>query len=75
MSTHPTDKSPFIAAALIMAGVAAGLYILPSLIRTIAEFNQYLAYAVGGLFILSFFLIFWLRARYQKRQNEKSQER
>ena len=70
MSTPSSDKSPFIAAAMIMAGVAAGLYFLPSLIRIIAEFNQYLAYAVGGLFILSFFLIFWLRARYQKMRDK-----
>lgn len=70
MNNKTSDKSAFIAAALIMAGVAAGLYGLPPLMLKIAAFNQYLAYAVGALFIFSFFLVFWLRARYQKRRDE-----
>ena len=69
-SNQKTDKSPFIAAAIIMAVLMGSYFFMPPLLLAIAQVNEYLAYGVGALFIVSFFAIFWLRARYQKKRDE-----
>ncbi len=70
MSPKSTDKSPFIAAAIIMAVLMGSYFFMPPLLLALAQVNEYLAYGVGALFIVSFFAIFWLRARYQKRRDQ-----
>lgn len=62
------DRSPAIAAAIILAVVAAGFLALPSIMLSLGDISPWLAAAVGTLFVLGFFLIFWLRARYQRRR-------
>lgn len=63
----PDNRSAAIAAAIILVAVAAVFMLLPRIVLWIGDFSPLLAIAVGALFVLSFFLIFWLRARYQRR--------
>lgn len=72
MSIEPSDRSSIVAATVIMGSVMAGYWLMPAIMMSLAEINEYLAYAVGGLFCLAFFGVFWLRARYQRRRDEKS---
>ncbi|OBZ95255.1 hypothetical protein ADU59_11735 [Pararhizobium polonicum] len=62
------DRSPAIAAAIILLVVGVGFFVLPKIMLWIGDFSPLLAGAFGGLFVLGFFLIFWLRARYQRRR-------
>ena len=62
------EKSPAIAAAIIMAVVGIGFFVLPSIIVRLGDVSPWLAAGVGALFVLGFFLIFWLRARHQRRK-------
>lgn len=60
------EKSPAAAAAVILLAVGLALYFLPKLVLWIADFSPVLATVVGAAVILSFFGIFWLRARYKR---------
>jgi protein-S-isoprenylcysteine O-methyltransferase Ste14 len=62
------DRSPAIAAAVILVVVGVGFFILPKIMLWLGTFSPWLAAAFGALFVLAFFLIFWLRARYQRRR-------
>ncbi|CAN7358256.1 hypothetical protein LJR255_002088 [Pararhizobium sp. LjRoot255] len=62
------DRSPAIAAAIILAVVGFGFFILPKIMLSLGDISPWLAAVVGTLFVLGFFLIFWLRARHQRRR-------
>ncbi|ASY57664.1 MULTISPECIES: hypothetical protein [Sinorhizobium] len=62
------DKSPAIAAAIILAVVGIGFFVLPSIMVRLGDISPWLAAGVGALFVLGFFLLFWLRARHQRRK-------
>lgn len=62
------DRSPAIAAAIILIVVGLGFFILPKIMLWLGDFSPWLAAAFGTLFVLAFFLLFWLRARYQRRR-------
>jgi putative flippase GtrA len=61
------NRSSAIAAAIILLGAGTALYLMPNLILWLGNFSPWLATGVGMGIILCFFLIFWLRARYQRR--------
>jgi hypothetical protein len=61
-------KSPALAAALIFFGFTLLFFAMPAIVLWLAKFSPWLAAAFGALAVLSFFLIFWLRARHQKRR-------
>lgn len=61
------DHSAAIAAAIILVVVGAALYFLPTIVLWIGGYSPVLAVAVGAIVIAAFFLIFWVRSRYQKR--------
>ncbi|WP_136661164.1 hypothetical protein [Nitratireductor sp. XY-223] len=63
-------KSSAIAAAIILVAVAAGFLAMPRIVLTLGDISPWLGYGVATLFILGFFAIFWLRARYQRRRDE-----
>lgn len=71
MSQKKNDMSAFIAAALIMICLGASYFFMPPLLRALANINEWLAYSVGGLFILAFFGVFWIRNHYQKSRDNK----
>lgn len=62
------ERSPAIAAAIILLVVGGGFFVLPTIMLFLGDISPWLAAVVGVLFVLAFFLIFWLRARYQRRK-------
>ncbi len=64
-----SNRSSAIAAALILLVVGVAFYFLPPLVLWLSEFSPYLAVAVGSLIVLGFFLIFYVRSRYQARRD------
>jgi uncharacterized membrane protein len=62
------ERSPAIAAAIILAVVGIGFIVLPSIMLRLGDISPWLAAGFGALFVLGFFLIFWLRARHQRRR-------
>ncbi len=61
------SRSSAIAAAIILLGAGTVLYLMPDAVLWLGNFSPWLATAFGAAVILCFFLIFWLRARYQRR--------
>ncbi|MCA1405952.1 hypothetical protein I6F26_20105 [Ensifer sp. IC3342] len=64
------ERSAAIAAAVILVVVAVGFFALPSIMLRLGDISPWLAASFGALFVLGFFLIFWLRARHQRRRGE-----
>jgi uncharacterized membrane protein YjgN (DUF898 family) len=64
---NPENKSSAIAAAIILVGAVLVIYFLPAIVLWIGNFSPALGFAVGAALLLCFFLVFWLRARYQRR--------
>ncbi|OAP35750.1 hypothetical protein [Sinorhizobium saheli] len=62
------ERSPAIAAAVILLVVGIGFFVLPSIMLELGAISPWLAAGFGALFVLGFFLIFWLRARHQRRK-------
>lgn len=63
------NRSSAIAAGIILLGAGLALYLMPNIVLWLGEFSPWLATGFGICVILAFFLIFWLRARYQRRHN------
>lgn len=61
------ERSPAIAAAIILVVVGIGFFALPSIMLRLGDISPWLSAGFGALFVLGFFLIFWLRARHQRR--------
>jgi hypothetical protein len=59
-------RSPAFAAAVILVGFLLLFFAMPPIMLWLAEFSPWLAGAFGIAAVLAFFLIFWLRARYQR---------
>lgn len=62
------EKSPAIAAAVILVVAGLGFFVLPSIMLKLGDISPWLAAAFGVVFVLGFFLLFWLRARYQRKR-------
>lgn len=58
---------PFLAAAAIMAAVVAGWLLMPQLMLLVSGGGPLAGLAVAIAFILAFFAVLWLRARWQRR--------
>ena len=58
-----------LAAFLILGGFGLAAYFMPSIMLAVGEFSQLAAAVLAILFVLGFFGVFWLRARWQKREN------
>ncbi|MBO9654824.1 MAG: hypothetical protein J7562_10895 [Agrobacterium tumefaciens] len=63
------DRSPAIAAAAIIIGFGLIFFIMPKIMLWLGEYSPWLAAAFGTVAVLCFFLLFWLRARYQRRRD------
>lgn len=64
------NRGAIIAAALILAGFGIVGFFLPNLIIAVGDFSIAAAIAVAVLFVAGFFLVFWLRARSQRRKRD-----
>ncbi|WP_313612087.1 hypothetical protein [Agrobacterium sp.] len=68
--TGPKGSSPVFAAAVIFVGVALLFFVMPNIMLWLADYSPWLAAGFGALAVLSFFFLFWLRARYQQQKNK-----
>ena len=66
MSEDNKGKSAAFAALVILLGAGVVFYFLPRVMIALGDVSPWLAGAFGALLVLSFFLLFWLRARYQR---------
>ncbi|WP_313525675.1 hypothetical protein [Shinella sp.] len=66
MSEDGKGKSAALAALIILIGTGVVFYFLPRVMIAIGGFSPLLAGVFGALLVLGFFLLFWLRARYQR---------
>ncbi len=66
MSEDNKGKSAAFAALVILLGTGVVFYFLPRVMIALGDVSPWLAGAFGALLVLGFFLLFWLRARYQR---------
>lgn len=62
----PESRSSAIAAAIILVAAGLVIYFMPTIVLWLGNYSPYLATAVGICLVLAFFVVFWLRARYQR---------
>ncbi|WP_336057502.1 hypothetical protein [Nitratireductor sp. CH_MIT9313-5] len=63
------NRDAIIAAAFIIIGFGIIAYFMPRLVLAVGEFSTLAAGAIALAFVLGFFMIFWLRGRYQRRKD------
>ncbi|WP_099865487.1 hypothetical protein [Pararhizobium haloflavum] len=68
-----SDRNAAIAAATILVIAGLGFFVMPGLMMSLSQISPWLAYAVAIVFILAFFGIFWLRAHYQRKRDEREE--
>ncbi|KAA1232995.1 hypothetical protein [Agrobacterium tumefaciens] len=66
------DRSPAIAAALIIVGFGLVFFVMPKIMLWLGDYSPWLAAAFGAVAVLCFFLLFWLRARYQRSRDDQN---
>ncbi|GEO85424.1 MULTISPECIES: hypothetical protein [Alphaproteobacteria] len=71
MSGSGSNRSAAYAALAIVLGFGLVLLGLPKLVLWIGGYSPVLAAAVGTVGIMSFFIVLWLRARYQRRRDQQ----
>ena len=59
-------RSPALAAAVIMLSIGLLFFLMPKIMLWLGNYSPWLAAVFGTFAVLAFFLIFWLRARYQR---------
>ena len=67
MRASAGSYSPLVAAALIMAAVVGGFLLMPRVMLAVSGGGPFIGVLVAIIFILAFFAVLWLRARYQRR--------
>ncbi len=71
-TSEKKDRSPAIAAALIIVGFGIVFFVMPKIMLWLGDYSPWLAAAFGAVAVLCFFLLFWLRARYQRRRDHQN---
>lgn len=69
MADKTKNKSPALAAILILLGFGTLAYFVPTIMLALGEYSQILAVIFPIIFVLSFFAIFWLRAFNQRKRD------
>ncbi len=65
-SNDKSGRSAAIAAAVILLVTGVVFFILPSVMISLASISPWLSAVLAALLVLAFFMLFWLRARYQR---------
>jgi drug/metabolite transporter (DMT)-like permease len=60
-------NEPLVASALILVAVVCGWLAMPGIMYMISDGGPVVGAAVAILFMLAFFGVLWLRARWQRR--------
>ena len=64
------NRGPIIAAALILIGFGVVAFLMPRIMLWVGNFSAAAAGVVAAVFVAAFFLVFWLRARSQRRKEK-----
>ncbi|WP_246734734.1 hypothetical protein [Chelativorans sp. ZYF759] len=64
----PETRSAMIGAAVFLAIFGIVGFFMPGILIALAETSPWLAVVIAALFIGAFFIVFWLRGRYQDRR-------
>jgi len=64
----PETRSAIIAAAIFLAIFGILGFFMPGILIALAETSPWLAILIAVIFIGAFFVVFWLRGRYQDRR-------
>ena len=64
-------RNAAIAAVWIMLLFGIAAFYLPTVMLALGSFSTVLAGILGTVFVLAFFLVFWLRARSQRKNQDK----
>ncbi|UUP16846.1 hypothetical protein [Nitratireductor thuwali] len=65
------NREAAIAAAVILVGFGIVAFLLPRIMLAVGEFSTLAAGMVAAAFVALFFLIFWARARWQRRRGRE----
>lgn len=60
-------RNALIAAATIMVVFCALFYFMPIIMLAVGPYSHVLAALIAIVFVLAFFMVFWLRAKVQKK--------
>ncbi len=63
------NRKSAIAAAIILIGFGIVAFLMPRIVLAVGEYSTVAAAGLAVVFVLAFFMIFWLRARVQKRRD------
>jgi hypothetical protein len=61
------SRNAAIAAAIILGGFGLVAYFMPTIMIAVGNYSTFVAGVVAVAFVAAFFLVFWLRARSQRR--------
>jgi Ca2+/Na+ antiporter len=64
----PQDKSSAVAAAILLAGFAVLFMFMPKIVLALGGISPWLGGLAALLFMLSFYIVFWLRGKYLTRK-------
>jgi hypothetical protein len=64
------NRGAVIAAALILLGFGIVGFLMPRLMVWVGDVSTVAAGLLAALFVAAFFLVFWLRARSQRRKEK-----
>ena len=64
----PQDKSSAMAAAIILAAFAAMFWVMPKIVLGLGEISPWLGGLAALAFMLSFFILFWVKGRWSRRK-------
>ncbi|MEP7454350.1 hypothetical protein [Phyllobacterium sp. SB3] len=67
----PKTRNAAIAAACIMLGFGFAAYLMPNMMLAIGGKSPLAAGIFAVIFVIGFFVVFWLRARSQRRNKNQ----
>lgn len=65
----PENRNAAIAAAILLLVFGLGAFYMPTIMLAVGNVSTVAAGLIAILFVAAFFLVFWLRARSQRRRN------
>lgn len=63
------NRKSAIAAAIILIGFGIVAFLMPRIMLAVGDYSTVAAGVIAVGFVAAFFLVFWLRARVQKRRD------
>ncbi|MBX8783452.1 hypothetical protein K1X45_06145 [Pseudochrobactrum sp. Wa41.01b-1] len=65
-------RNSAIAAALIMVVFGALFYSMPIIMLAVGPYSHVLAALIAVVFVMAFFVVFWLRAKSQRKHHKEN---